>query len=291
MDSLTLSVIIPVYNEEASIAVTVAAIDEVLATNGVSFEIIAVNDGSTDGSGQRLHEAAAQVASLRVIEHEENIGYGAAIKTGILEARSDTILIIDADQTYPVDQIPALLEQARDADMVVGSRTGPETHIPLIRKPAKYILKLLVEFLTGRKIPDMNSGFRIFPKQLARTFFHMLPDGFSFTTTITILAFHHGYRVRYVPVNYFKREGTSKIRPIRDTLNFLQLILRTVLYVSPLKIFVPASLFFLAISLVLYIIRVLFGPAFLVTIVLTFFCGFQLLVVGMLADLIDKRMR
>jgi hypothetical protein len=119
----------------------------------------------------------------------------------------------------------------------------------------------------------------------------MLPDGFSFTSTLTIIALHKGYRTRYLPINYLKRKGRSKIRPLRDTLNFINLILRTVLYVNPLRIFIPASLFFFAISLSLFIIRVFFDRAFLVTIIITFICGFQLLLLGIIADLIDKRLR
>jgi hypothetical protein len=157
--------------------------------------------------------------------------------------------------------------------------------------PAKFILTKLAEFLSNRRIPDLNSGFRVFRKEIAQNWFHMLPDGFSFTSTLTIIAFHKGYRTKYLPINYFKRKGKSKIRPLRDTLNFLQLILRTILYVNPLRIFIPASLFFFALSLSLFAIRVAFGRAFLVTIIITFICGFELLVVGMLADLIDKRLR
>jgi hypothetical protein len=119
----------------------------------------------------------------------------------------------------------------------------------------------------------------------------VFPDGFSFTSTLTLLSLHDGRSIHYVPIDYFRRQGKSKIRPLRDTFNFVQLIIRTILYVNPLRIFIPASFFFLGLSSLLFLIRVVFGPAFLATTIITFVCGFQLLVVGMLADLIDKRLR
>jgi hypothetical protein len=172
----------------------------------------------------------------------------------------------------------------------VGSRIGPDAHIPLIRRPAKFIIKRLAEFLIERKIPDLNSGFRVFKKGIFQRFQRMFPDGFSFTSTLSIISLSRGYSVEYIPIKYLTREGKSKIKPVRDTLNFLQLICRTVLYINPLKVFFPASLFFLGISLILFLFRVIFGGAFLVSIIITFVCGFQLLVIGLLADLIDKRL-
>ncbi len=288
---LAVSVVIPIFNEQASIATTIEAIDRELAQTSVTYEVIAVNDGSTDNTSAILHEIKARYPQLIILEHETNIGYGAALKTGITKTAYDRILIIDADQTYPTEEIPRLLETSREFDMVVGSRVGPDAKIPLMRRPAKSLLKWLAQFLSNRQIPDLNSGFRIFKKEIAVNSYHMLPDGFSFTSTLTLLSLHRGYTVNFVPTPYFKREGKSKIKPIRDTLNFLQLILRTILYVNPLRIFMPASMFFFSISIILFVIRVFGGGGFLVTIIITFVCGFELLVVGMLADLIDKRVR
>jgi glycosyltransferase involved in cell wall biosynthesis len=290
-DEKGVSVVVPVFNEEESIAATLKAIDECLIKTPIPSEIIIVNDGSTDGTSAILHDLQPRFRNLVVIEHEENRGYGASLKTGIGAGRFDRVLIIDADQTYPIQEIPRLIERSDNFDMVVGSREGAKVHRSFFRRPAKFILTKLAEFLSNRRIPDLNSGFRIFRKEIARNWFHMFPDGFSFTSTLTIIALHKGYRTHYLPINYLKRKGKSKIRPIRDTLNFINLILRTVLYVNPLRIFIPASLFFFAISLSLFAVRVFFGRAFLVTIIITFICGFQLLLVGVIADLIDKRLR
>jgi glycosyltransferase involved in cell wall biosynthesis len=285
------SIVVPVFNEQDGVANTIEAIHNQLNNIDLSFEIIVVDDGSTDNTPKILRDLQQRYPHLQVLEHETNWGYGAALKTGIAKSAFDKILIIDADQTYPIEEIPKLVRLAGDYDMVVGSRTGPEAQIPMIRRPAKTILTWLAQFLSNRRIPDLNSGFRVFKKEIAQNWIHMIPDGFSFTSTLTIIALHKGYRIHYVPISYHKREGKSKIRPLRDTLNFFQLILRTILYVNPLRIFIPASLFFFAISLFLYVMRVAFGGAFLVTIIITFICGFELLVVGMLADLIDKRLR
>ena len=290
-DLTGVSVVVPVFNEEASMASTLQALEAALTNTPWPFELIIVNDGSTDGTSAVLQDLRPGIPNLVILEHEANQGYGAALKSGIAISRFAKVLIIDADQTYPTQDIPKLIGLSEEYDMVVGSRVGDKVHRSFFRRPAKFILTKLAEFLSNRRIPDLNSGFRIFRKEIAKDWFHVLPDGFSFTSTITIIALHKGYRIEYVPINYLKRKGRSKIRPLRDTLNFLSLILRTVLYVNPLRIFIPSSLFFFALSLSLFIIRVVFGRAFLVTIMITFICGFQLLLMGVIADLIDKKMR
>jgi glycosyltransferase involved in cell wall biosynthesis len=288
---MALSVVVPVYNEEKSIKTVAESLNQTLEKLNLHYEIIIVNDGSTDNTAEELQALASRFLNLIIMTHEENLGYGAALKTGISQSSFDRIMIIDADQTYAVEEIPKLLESATSYDMLVGSRTGPQAAIPFIRRPAKFFMKWLSEFLTNRKIPDLNSGFRIFKKDIVKRFYHMFPDGFSFTSTLTIIALNRGYTLKYIPVNYLKREGRSKIKPIRDTLNFLQLICRTVLYVNPLRVFLPASIIFFEISLIMYIYRLIYGGGFLVTIIITFMCGFQLLVIGFLADLIDKRIQ
>ncbi len=288
---IAFSVIVPVYNEDNSILTVVESLDQALSALGSPYEIILVDDGSTDQTPQKLRELPDRFPHLVTLAHEENRGYGAALKTGISRSAFDRVMIIDADQTYTVDEIPRLVQAAQSNDMVVGSRTGPDVHISLIRRPAKFILKRLAEFLVDRRIPDINSGFRIFKKEIFERFHRLFPDGFSFTSTLTLIALSRGYTIQYIPIKYLQREGRSKIRPIRDTFNFLQLICRTVLYVNPMKVFFPASLVFFEISIILYIYRVIFGRGFLVSIIIAFICGFQLLVIGLLADLIDKRLQ
>ena len=282
---MKISVIIPAYNEEEGIALILKQLQN-LDLDGKP-EIIVVDDGSTDRTAELLKGFSDEV---KVIRHDKNIGYGAAIKTGIQHATNDIIAIIDADGTYSTQEIPKLVKEIKEHDMVVGARIGQGASIPIIRRPAKWILNKLANYLTGQKIPDLNSGLRIMRKEVVRSFFNILPDVFSFTTTITLAMLTNSARVKYVPISYHKRAGKSKIRPIKDTLGFLQLIVRTVLYFDPLKVFLPASFIFIGASFLLLIYRILISKAFGVTATILFVCGVQILAIGMIADLIDKRL-
>lgn len=287
------SIVVPVYNEEQAAEETIRALDQVLSASypGDGYEIIAVDDGSQDASGEVLKRLQNHIANLDVLVHPQNRGYGAALKTGIRHARHDVIVITDADGTYPSEGIPRLtnlLEQG--SDMAVGARTAPGARIPLVRKPAKWAIRRLAEYLGGEKIPDLNSGLRAIRKDVVRQFWRVLPDGFSFTATITLAALSSGFQVTYVPIEYHKRGGKSKFRPIRDTLNFIQLVVRTVMYFNPLKVFVPLSAIFIGLSVLVGVVsRLLTGQVMDVIAVVLFVTGVQIMVTGMLADLIDKR--
>ena len=175
--------------------------------------------------------------------------------------------------------------------MVVGARVGSKVKIPLIRKPAKWFITKLASYLTGTKIPDLNSGLRVMKKEVVEKYIRILPDGFSFTSTITLAMLTNGYSVKYVPIDYFRRYGKSKIKPIQDTLNFIQLIIRTVLYFNPLKVFVPLSLFLVLLAfLVLLGSWVLTGKVMDVTFGVVLMTAVMVMTIGMLADLIDKRL-
>jgi len=233
-----LTVIIPCYNEKDAVADTVHAVLAIVKKT-VASELIVVDDGSDDGSQDILQALAKELPSLKVIYHEENRGYGASFKTGIRRAQGELIAITDADGTYPNDRIPDLVEMMVDADMVVGSRTGDQVEYSAIRKIPKFFLRRYCQWITGRKIPDMNSGLRIFRKEIAERFLHVFPNSFSFTTTITMAMLCNDYMVRFEPINFSQRTGNSKIKPIRDTLRFIQLILRTGMYFAPLRAFAP----------------------------------------------------
>lgn len=227
------SVVIPAYNEAEHVAEEVTAVTRTLEESGWQFEVIAVDDGSTDGTAEQ-----AALAGARVLRHTTNQGYGTALKRGIEAAQYGWILITDADGTYPSDSIPGLLEAADRAEMVVGARTGEVVEVPLLRRPAKWFLGRLASYLAGRKLPDLNSGLRLMRRDLVRRYQHLLPAGFSFTTTITLAAACNGHEVEYVPINYRKRLGESKIRPWH-AFDFTLLILRTIVFFNPLKVFIP----------------------------------------------------
>ncbi|HEX2171082.1 MAG TPA: glycosyltransferase family 2 protein, partial [Dehalococcoidia bacterium] len=225
------SVIVPAFNEEAGVGSQVDSLRRALQPLDVPFEIIVIDDGSTDQTA-----AAAARASARVIRHLANRGYGASIKTGILAARFDIIVMSDADGTYPADQIPILLENLETADMAVGARVGAEVHIPLARRPAKWVLTRLASQVAGCAIPDLNSGLRAFRRECILQYFPILSNRFSFTTTSTLSLLADDYRIVYTPINYYPRTGQSKVTP-RHFMEFVMLVLKITMMFQPLKIF------------------------------------------------------
>tara|TARA_B100000427_G_scaffold317580_1_gene313815 strand:- start:951 stop:1844 length:894 start_codon:yes stop_codon:yes gene_type:complete len=285
-DNIEISLIIPVFNEENSIDATISDLKSVLKNVDFSFEIIMVDDGSTDSSLELLKNYSSEIT---LIKHEQNRGYGASLKSGVLKAKGKNIIITDADGTYPSKTIIEIKQELKGNDMVVGARIGSKVHIPVIRKPAKWFINKLANYLSGIKIPDLNSGLRGIKKDLILKYFHLLPDGFSFTTTITLALSCASYKVKYIPIDYGKRVGKSKIRPIHDTLNFVKLIFRTVLYFNPIKVFLPFSLLLIFTSAGLFLYRIFYQDAFVVSIVVLFISGIQLLALGVIADLIVRR--
>jgi glycosyltransferase involved in cell wall biosynthesis len=281
------SVVVPAYNEEAGIVEALAALKRDLESVRDACEVIVVDDGSNDRTAELLRD----VAGVRVVTHTRNRGYGAALKTGIRHARHPLIVITDADGTYPNERIPELVRLADSADMVVGARTSENVEYSRLRSVPKWFLKRFAEWLTHRKIPDINSGLRVFRSDAVERFIRILPDTFSFTTTITLAMLTNDYSVHYESIDYRKRVGRSKIRPIRDTLRIAQLILRTGMYFAPLRVFFPVAL--------------LFGAGFLVSLGLDVFlrrdlteatlvllvASTQLGMFALLADMIDKRSR
>lgn len=279
------SVVIPAYNEEQALGEVVRGLRASLESCGRPFEIIVVDDGSRDGTGE-----VARRLGVKMVSHTSNRGYGAALKSGIRAATGDHILICDGDGTYPPESIPALLDHLEGRDMVVAARTGCSVQEPLPRRLAKGILRRLAVYLSESEIPDLNSGLRIFRRDAVTPFFSILPAGFSFTTTITLAILCNEGSVAYVPINYSKRTGRSKIRPVRDTLNFLILIARTILYFNPLKIFLPvslaiASLFLVSLAYDLFVLQDLTEKTLILLL-----GALQLLAIGVIADLITKRL-
>lgn len=278
------TVVIPCYNEANGIARVVAEIRSALAAVADPYEILIVDDGSRDGSLQ-----AALSTGARVIGHRSNRGYGAALKTGIAAAAHSTIVIVDADLTYPPRYIPEMLQRLRTADMVVGARTGANVHIPLLRRPAKWILNRLANYLTNTRIPDLNSGLRAFRRETAAQYFGILPDQFSFTTTITLAMHCDKYAVAYLPIDYLPREGRSKIVPW-DAASFLVLILRTAMLFRPLRVFLPIVLLCLLYGVVKMSIDLTHQPNISASALLAFVSALQILLIGMVGDAIATRL-
>ena len=286
------TLVVPAYDERDGIEGVVQRLSALEL--GVPTELLVVDDGSSDGTAELLERLAERFGALRVIRHGENRGYGAALKTGFAAASHGVVVITDADGTYPEGRIADLLARIADgAEMAVGARTGANVHVPLVRRPAKAVLGALASYLAGKRIPDLNSGLRAVRRELVLRYRPILPDGFSFTTTITLASLTNGHRVDYVSVDYAPRAGRSKIAPIQDTLRFAGLIIRTVLYFNPLKVFYPVAGLvglFLAGSLG-YDLFVESPPNLGDKTVLLFVALVQVLSIGLIADLIDKKSR
>lgn len=259
---MAISVIIPVFNESEAIANTVNQVFEILSENKIEFELIIVNDGSTDGSFQKVQEIFDSFpdSNLKIIHHQHNLGYGAAIKSGILNANKEVIGILDADDTYEVSDLLKLLNHLAHFrfDMVVGQRQGRSFKGSLSKQFLRALLKRLVEFMTGRKVPDINSGSRVFRKDLALQNLDLLSDKFSFTTSITLAFMMRNAFVDYVPISYHKRTGNSKVKIVQDSIRTFGFVLTVSLYFNPLRIFAPLSGIFFVLGLLNLIVSLLF---------------------------------
>lgn len=241
------SVIIPAFNEGAYVARQIRAVTEVMRGTGWVFEVIVVDDGSTDGTG-----GLALAEGIRVLRNRRNRGYGASLVRGIAAARYDWILIIDADGTYPAAAIPDLLALADMHEMVVGARITKRREIPLIRRPAKWFLTRLASYLARRDVPDLNSGLRLIRRELVDAYRYLLPTGFSFTTTITLAATANDHEIAYVPIDYHARVGESKIRP-GHAFDFVLLVLRIIVFFNPLRVFIPVGALMAAVGLAKFV--------------------------------------
>jgi len=278
----TLSIIIPTYNEEKTAAETIERLKETLNRLNLSYEIIAVNDASTD----KTKEILEKINGITLLNHPYNEGYGASLKTGIKKSKGSWILIIDADGTYPIKSIPELIENMPQHDMIIGAR---KNYRPFYGKPAKWFLNKFASYLTENKIADLNSGLRIFKKQIVLDFWNLFPERFSFSSTLTMVCLTNGYRVKNIKIDYLKRKGKSKLKPVQSFKKFTGLIIKLALYFRPLKVFVPFSFFLFLISLIIFFYSLLFTPKILdATIAVFIISSIQMLAIGMIADLIVK---
>lgn len=241
---VTVSVVLPCYNEEQHVVDEVERICRGLAGSAYGFELIAVDDGSTDRTLPLLREAAARIPEVRVLEFGRNRGPGAVRRIGTRHARGEFVVWTDADMTYPNDRIPELvrrLDRSRSSVQVVGARTSEQGRYRHLRATVKWCGCRLAELLTEEPVVDLNSGFRAFRRSVALPFLRLLPDGFSCVTTLTMAFLMNRLRVEYVPISYARRSGTSKFHVVRDAYRYFRQILRTAMYFTPRRVLVPAA--------------------------------------------------
>jgi len=291
------TVIIPAFDEDSTVGRVVEQVKMVLVQAYIPGEVIVVDDGSVDRTSW-----VAKHSRARLISHRRNRGYGAALKTGIRAAQHELIVITDADGTYPVDRIPEMLGKLQNADMVVAARVSHNVDIPLLRRPAKWMLRRLAEAITGEHIPDLNSGLRGFRRQFVQQYLNILSDKFSFTTTLTVAALCDNYAVIYVPIDYCKRLGKSKIIPWHFV-DFFTLIIRLSMLFNPLKVFIPTAFTVILLGIGKLVVDMVVAlqraggltPDFLVHKVISssalmlLLSGLQILLIGMIADGITRK--
>ena len=284
-ETLDVSVVLPVYNEAGHLAEEIRRVRSGLDQSPYTYEIIVVDDGSTDGSTDQLRD----MPGIELVVLPENRGTGTARKVGTGIARGRVVVWTDVDLTYPNEEIPSLVKELEGFDQVVGARTSEQGTHRFARVPAKWMLRRLASYLVQVKIPDLNSGFRAFRRTVGEQFLYMLPKGFSCVTTMTMVFLANGYSVKYVPIEYSRRSGRSKFHWWIDTRRYLTQIIRLVMSYEPLRIFVPLGLLLAGVGTLKLGFDLVDHPFRVATnTLLILFSALQLLVVGLLADLVVR---
>jgi len=276
-----LSVIIPAFNEGAAIGPLLDAVVELATAH--QWEVIVVDDGSSDDTSEQVAQRADGKILTR-ISHPYNRGYGAALKTGIRAAQAPLLATMDSDGQHDPNDLFKLLERAGDHDLVVGQRTEL-LHSPLWRMPGKWLLNRMANYLIRRKIPDLNSGMRLFRTEVVRKYLHLCPDGFSFSTTTTMVFFDRGYAVTYEPITLRKRhEGMKSTVRLSTGFDTLLLVFRLASLFQPLRVFMPVSLFFMLAGLAWGMPYIIYGYGVSVGSLLLILSSLLVFFFGLLTD-------
>jgi glycosyltransferase involved in cell wall biosynthesis len=286
------TIVLPCYNEQDHVIDEVERICKAMDASGHTYELLAVDDFSTDGTLARLEEAAPHFPNMQVVPFHRNGGSGTVRRIGSQQAKGDIVVWTDADMTYPNDRIPELvdiLDTDRSVDQVVGARTTEEGTHKLLRVPAKWFIRKTAERLAGQKIPDLNSGLRAFRKDVAEPYLKLLPPGFSCVTTITLAFLSNQHDIRYVPIDYAKRAGSSKFHFVHDAYRYILQVLRMVMYFNPLKVLMPPALWLLGLGIGKGVYDMIAHPLrFANNTVMIFVTGMIIASLALLADLIVR---
>jgi len=291
-ERLDVTVVLPCYNEQNHVVNEIERITEALDQSSLRYELLVIDDCSTDQTLDTVQQAQARFPYLRVMPFHRNSGSGTARRVGTNQARGDIVVWTDADMTYPNERIPEFVELlAKDPtiDQVVGARTSEQGTHKILRIPAKWFIRKAAERLSGARIPDLNSGFRAFRRDVALPYLRLLPSGFSCVTTITMAFLHNGHEIRYVPIEYGKRSGRSKFHFVRDAYRYILQVLRMVMYFNPLRVLMPAALWLVMIGFGKAVYDVVAHPVRISNnTVVIFMTGMIIGAVALLADLIVK---
>jgi glycosyltransferase involved in cell wall biosynthesis len=278
-------VVLPIFNEKGHLRAEIDRITASLSASKYSYEIIVVDDGSTDGSEAEL----AKIEGITLLRHRLNQGSGAARRTGTTAARGRVVVWTDVDMTYPNNLIPELVDAMEGYDHIVGWRQTEEGTLKWLRTPAKWLIRKLASYLSETDIKDLNSGLRAFRRDVAMQYVHELPKGFSCVTTLTMSFLGNGYSIGFYPIEYFPRAGRSKFHWLKDTRRYILQVIRMTLSYNPLKVFLPLGLLLLGLGFV----KLGFDWAgrdfkLAANTLLVFFASLQVITVGLLADLVVR---
>ena len=286
------TVVLPCYNEQDHVLEEIARISIALDASGYAYELLAIDDKSTDETLARLRSVEKTYPKLRVVAFRRNGGSGTVRRIGTRDARGEIVVWTDADMTYPNERIPELvryLDDNPDVDQVVGARTSEQGTHKLLRVPAKWVIRKFAEWLSGSTIPDLNSGLRAFRREVSLPYLRLLPPGFSCVTTITLSFLSNQHTVDYLPISYAQRAGSSKFHPLKDAYRYILQVLRMVMYFNPLKVLMPLGLWLIFIGFVKGIFDVARYHFHLTTnTLLVFVTGLLIAAVALLADLIVR---
>ncbi|WP_349262054.1 glycosyltransferase family 2 protein [Actinocrinis sp.] len=284
--------VLPCYNEDAHVLMEIKRISAALDGAGYSYELLAVDDASTDTTLQVLLAAEEEFPNLKVVAFRRNGGAGTVRRIGSQMARGEIVVWTDADMTYPNERIPELvrmLDTDRSIDQVVGARTTEEGTHKLLRVPAKWLIRKIAERLVNQKIPDLNSGLRAMRREVAQPYLRLLPPGFSCVTTITLAFLSNQHDVAYVPIEYGKRSGVSKFKFVKDAYRYILQVLRMVMYFNPLKVLMPPALWLVGIGAAKGVYDLVAHPLRIAgDTVLVFLTGMIIGAIALLADLIVR---
>jgi len=283
--TLDVSIILPVYNEAAHLEQEVDRVRAAMDASPYSYEIIVVDDGSSDNSA----EVAARIPNIRFLRFLQNRGSGSARKAGTYAANGRVTVWTDVDMTYPNDMIPQLVKELEGYDQVVGARTTEEGTHKWARVPAKWLIRKIAEWLTKSRIPDLNSGLRAFRRDVSLPYLRLLPAGFSCVTTITIAFLSNQHDIKYVETSYAKRAGVSKFHFVNDAYRYILQVLRMVMYFDPLKVLMPPALWMIFIGLVKAVVDMFRHPFYFpASTVLLIVSGIMIASLALLSDLVVR---
>jgi polyisoprenyl-phosphate glycosyltransferase len=286
------TIVLPCYNEEGHVIAEIERISAAMDASGYEYELMCVNDASTDDTLAKLYEAAPRFPKMEVVNFHRNSGSGTVRRIGTQRARGEIVVWTDADMTYPNERIPELvqiLEKDPTIDQVVGARTTEQGTYKMLRVPAKWFIRKFAERLTGAKIPDLNSGLRAFRREVSVPYLRLLPAGFSCVTTITMSFLANNHELYFLPIEYSKRAGKSKFKFGKDAYRYILQVLRMTMYFNPLKVLMPLALTLLGIGIVKAIYDVSANHFKIATdTVLVFVTGLLIASLALLADLIVR---